>query len=293
MQFSDLPNGGHNLRLYTYDPVGSQFGPPNAASCPGIWIYNTGHFDISLGVPCSQADPQGFCTWDALSAYAGSRGESLVMVARSDLQTLCAYRAPVQGGTTTGRQPCPAYYYDTGLPLQYPAYCAPVKTLPGGTTPTSGGIGVSNIITSSTGTAPSVPGYVPSPGTPIDQGGLPGGVGNVGAAAATLPLLRFILYDPSSDPNKPYATGANYNGCSQVNTANCKAMSFMSQADAVQYAESVGEIPYKVLSAAEPWGIIAGTIPLDPSRFLGKSAQGIPWTLIAAVGLGLWFLSGR
>jgi hypothetical protein len=272
MQFSDLPNGGHNLRLYTYDPIGSQYGPPNTASCPGIWIYNTGHFDIALGVPCSQADPQGFCTWDAMSAYAGTRGESLVMVARADLQTLCAYRAPVQ--------------IQVG---------APILPKPGGTIPTSGGIGTSTIVVSGIGGGSGVitPGVIPSPGTPIDQGGVPGGVGNPATPAVTLPLLRFILYDPSSDPHKPYATGANYNGCSQVNTANCKAMNFVTQQAAIDFAEANGEIPYQVLSANEPWGIIVGTIPLDPSRFLGKSATGIPWTLLAAGAALLWFLSGR
>lgn len=265
MQFSDLPNGGKNLRLYTYDPVGSQFGPlQTCGQGTPTWILNSGHFDISLGIPCSQPDPQGFCNWTDMQNYAAGRGETIVMVSRSDLTALCNYRVP-----TT------------------------VKPV------TSGGLPLTNTNTPVnlfTGPAATPPGYIPSPGTPVDQGGVPTGQtsGQTAGGASQMPLYRFILYNPSTtDPNNPYSTGANYPGCSQVNSAACKGMNFPSEAAAVQYAESHGEIPYRILTAGEVWGIINGSIPIDPARLLGSSAQGMSWGMIAAIAAGLWFISGR
>jgi hypothetical protein len=282
MQFSDLPNQGHNLRLYTYDPIGSANGPVKTCGVEAIntYVYNTGHFDITLGVPCSQPDPQGFCDWNTMSQYAAGRGEALVMVSRSDIGALCGYRAPVQVvrgpvqtivGATTGAGPTSGTFTTPGITYG-----------PGGQ-PTPGGI-------------PS-PAYIPPPGTPISDGGVPGGVGTAGSAIGPTPLsqlYRFILYNPSSsDPNNPYSTGANYGGCSQANTINCQGMNFPSEAAAVQYAEAHGEIPYRVLSAGEVWGVISGTIPIDPSRLLGQSSQGMSFVTLALIGAGLWFLSGR
>lgn len=279
MQFSDLPNGGHNLRLYTYDPIGSQFGPKNScgSEATNTWIYNTGHYDISLGTPCSQPDPQGFCDFNTMAGYAGSRGESLVMVSRSDLTVLCGYRAPA---------------VQTTIPRPVTQSIAPIG--PGGTTPSSGGITSSGITNITVTTPPVVAGAIPPPGTPIDSGGLPGGVGTSGAAVNPVlsAIYRFILYDPSSDPNNPYATGASYPGCSQTNTVNCQAKSFPTQDAAVAYALAHGEIPYLVLNANEPWAIINGTEAIDPTRILGQSS-GMSWLEIAAIAAGAWFLSGR
>jgi len=165
--FADLPNGGHNLRLYTYDPIGSQFGPKNSCGSEptNTWIYNTGHYDISLGTPCSQPDAQGFCDWNTMAAYAGQHGETLVLVSRADLTALCGYRAPVQpvsvttpGATPSGLTP--------GRPVSQP-------TAPSGTTPGAGGTVSTTVTTTSTpgsvsaGTAPSGGGF------PIAGGGVP------------------------------------------------------------------------------------------------------------------------
>ena len=277
MQFSDLPNSGHNLRLYTYDPIGSQYGPK--ASCgnepTNTYVYNTGHFDIALGVPCSSPDPQGFCDWNAMSQYAAGRGESLVMVSRSDLTALCSYRAPAQSAK-------------------------PVQTV---VAPTQGGVITSGGVTGVSFTNSPVPppitspaGYIPSPGTPIDSGGVPGGVGTSGNAVpkGLTGLYRFILYNPSAtDPSNPYSTGANYPGCSPANSANCAGRNFPSEQAAVDYAESHGEIPYRVLSANEVWGVMDGSIPIDPSRLLGSHSQPMGLGTLALIGAGLWFLSGR
>jgi hypothetical protein len=278
VQFSDLPNQGHNLRLYTYDPIGSANGPVKACGVEAIntYVYNTGHFDIALGVPCSQPDPQGFCDWNTMSQYAAGRGEALVMVSRSDIGALCGYRAPVQ------------------------AVRGPVQTIVGATTgsgPASGSITGASVSGGGGAAPPSPAGYIPPPGTSISDGGLPSGVGTAGAALGPAPLsqlYRFILYNPSSsDPNNPYSTGANYGGCSQANTINCQGMNFPSEAAAVQYAEAHGEIPYRVLSANEVWGVMSGTIPIDPSRLLGQSSQGMSLGTLGLLAAGLWFLSGR
>jgi hypothetical protein len=113
--FADLPNGGHNLRLYTYDPIGSQFGPKNSCGSEptNTWVYNTGHYDISLGTPCSQPDAQGFCDWTTMSAYAAQHGETLVLVTRAELSALCGYRAPAG---TTMPQPSSTYTQPSGIP---------------------------------------------------------------------------------------------------------------------------------------------------------------------------------
>ena len=71
-------------------------------------------------------------------------------------------------------------------------------------------------------------------------------------------------------------------------------MNFPTEQSAVAYAESRGEIPYRVLSASEVWGLMNGSISIDPSRLLGQSSQGgIGLGTLGLVALGLWFLSGR
>jgi hypothetical protein len=165
--FTDLPNGGHNLRLYTYDPIGSQFGPKNSCGSEPVntWVYNTGHYDISLGTPCSQPDAQGFCDWNTMAQYAAGRGETLVLVSRADLTALCGYRAPVQpvsvatpGATPSGLTP--------GRPVSQP-------TVPTGTTPGAGGT-VSTTVTTTT---------TPTTATSSGGGGGGGGGGWAGGGA--------------------------------------------------------------------------------------------------------------
>jgi hypothetical protein len=45
--------------------------------------------------------------------------------------------------------------------------------------------------------------------------------------------------------------------------------------DVLAYAHHNGEIPYQVLSAGEPWELMACHVPIDPSRIIGGG--GIPW----------------
>jgi hypothetical protein len=164
LAFSDLPNGGHNLRLYTYDPVGSQYGPPAGGTCPGQGnIYNTGHYDISLGTPCSNPDPRGFCDWPSMSNYAAAHGETLVLVSRSDLSILCGYRAPVST-VQPSSAPASTFTQPSGLPAS--TVPRPV-TAPG---PTSQGTMPVGITTTSTTTTTATGGGTPGGG----GGGMPG-----------------------------------------------------------------------------------------------------------------------
>ncbi len=124
-----------------------------------------------------------------------------------------------------------------------------------------------------------------TPGTSVASGGLPTGqiVGQSGTAFLST-LYRFIL---QSGPNR-FDTGANYPGCSEVNTAMCDSKQFSTLQAAIDYANSRGEIPYIVHSAAEVWGIIAGTIPIDPSRVSSGSLS--PTVLIAATLAAIFLL---
>lgn len=270
--FGDLPKGGVNLRLYVFDP-------PNSPNCqmPG-WVngcYNTGHYDASLpGGPCSASDPQGFDSWDKMSAYAGARGETLVLVSRPDLAALCSYRPPA---------------------VQPITYQPPVATpYQGGTTYSGAPAGVTiQPIGGQPGGPPAwVPGYIPQPGTPVQSGGVPSGSSVGQTRPRLMSLYRFILYKP--DPTNPYATGANYPGCSQTNTSGCRPMGFPTLQDAIDYAEANNEIPYRVDSEAEAWALNAGDIDIDPRKILGKQAVShFGTSTLLLVALGLWFLSGR
>jgi len=170
--FADLPNGGHNLRLYTYDPVGSQYGPKSCGA--DGWIYNTGHYDISLGTPCSSPDARGFCDWQSMSSYAASHGETLVLVSRNDLSILCGYRAPV----ATAQPTVPgATFTQPSIPVSTTPTPRPV-TAPGST---SQGIMPVGITTTSTTTT-----------TATGGGGAPGGGGGGGMTPAPDNTLLYL-----------------------------------------------------------------------------------------------------
>jgi hypothetical protein len=271
VNFSNLPNQGVNLRLYTYDPVGTAYYSPTG------FIYNTGHYDINLqGGPCSSPDAQGFNDPASMNAYAASRGEMLVLVTRADLPGLCAATKPV---TTVVAAPSPVVGpINTGYTFQGGV---------SGTTIVSGGGGGAGAVGAPSPSTP--PGYIPPPGTSISAGGLPPGTSAGQTAGGITQLFRFILYDPSSNPNLPYATGANYPGCSQTNTANCDPQAFPTLNAAIDYAISRGEIPYKVSSPQEPWLLMNGQMAINPANILTPSSGMNPVLLIAA-GLAAVFL---
>ncbi len=122
-----------------------------------------------------------------------------------------------------------------------------------------------------------------TPGTSVAAGGIPTGttIGQTGGAPLGT-LYRFIL---QSAPNT-FDTGANYSGCSQVNSAGCDPQQFSSLSDAIAYANAHGETPYIVNSANEVWGIINGTIAIDPSRVQSGSLS--PMLIAGIVGLLLF-----
>lgn len=137
----------------------------------------------------------------------------------------------------------------------------------------SGGGGNSNVNSVvAAAIAPSL-----TPGTP---GALPTGA-TVGQTFGTplTTLYRFIL---NSAPGR-YDTGANYNGCSAVNSAMCDPKQFATLSDAIAYANSRGEIPYQVSSASEVWALIDGNTPIQPAQLLnsGGGSGGL-----MAIGLG-------
>jgi hypothetical protein len=161
----DLPRGGNNLRLYTYDAPGSKYNPTQPGTCGNSgWSYNTGHYDLSLpGGPCSQTDAQGFCNWQSLSNYAGGRGEMLVLVNRDDLPALCSAQptapapSPAPAIITPGIEPPPPAQ-PIAIPLRPIGTPAPPPTV---------------IISTPGGSGYPIP---PPPGgtsAPSDGGGLP------------------------------------------------------------------------------------------------------------------------
>jgi hypothetical protein len=149
--FADLPRQGQNLRLYTYDPPGTQYYSPSG------YVYNTGHYDATLpGGPCSMTDAQGFQDSASMNAYAGARGEILVLVSRNDLSALCAYRPAVQPAVLAPTAPAPA-----GSPIV--------------SAPTGGDSGSISVILrggTSTIAQPGTPGMftAPTPSQPLDTG---------------------------------------------------------------------------------------------------------------------------
>lgn len=278
MTLSDLPNGGRNLRVYTYDPAGTPFYKPDG------YLYNTGHYDLCLtGGPCSASDPQGFQDWATMAAYVQSRGEwGLVIVTRDDLNTLCAI--PPKGVGTVYSKSCGGTATSTTPGAVAQGALSTGSTVYGGTSGTT----MTPVAASDGIVYP--PGSVPPPGTSIAAGGVPssGIVGQVGFQGLNA-VYRFILHDPSN-PDGPWSTGANYPGCSKVNTSNCDPQAFQTESDAVAYAIAHNEIPYRVLTADEVWKIIDGTEPFDPKRVL---KQGLSLPMLALLGVGAYLVFFR
>lgn len=137
---------------------------------------------------------------------------------------------------------------------------------------TSAGTAASNSVVAAA-IAPSL-----TPGTP---GAVPPGstVGQTATPLGQTVIYRFILQDTTTGV---FHTGANYAGCSQVNSALCDPQDFNTLQDAVNYANSRGETPYIVGSAAEVWSIINGTTPINPAQIYGASSGISPLMLGAA-----------
>lgn len=122
----------------------------------------------------------------------------------------------------------------------------------------------------------------------------PGSPGSVPTGNPTQPniqvnlgaIYRFIF---ATNPHQ-FDTGANYPGCSQVNTAMCDPQQFPTLAAAIAYANSRDEIPYIASSVAEVWGIINGTIPLDPKKVYGSGSGGNNTLLLIAAGIAAFFI---
>jgi hypothetical protein len=135
-------------------------------------------------------------------------------------------------------------------------------------------------------TAPSIPGALPSGGT-------------VGASYNSGNCLtgkyRFILATGGG-----FATGASLPGCSETNSANCDPQFFSTLSDAIHYALSRSETPYKVDSAAEPWQLLSCAIPLDPGKVYNSDGSlgsglfgGFSMTTILIVGAVAYTLLRR
>lgn len=155
---------------------------------------------------------------------------------------------------------------------------------PAGTTQQGGLTPFSTQPTSSTSS--TVAAAISTSLTPGAPGSIPSGGGQTNTQPNLSYIYRFIL---NSAPNR-YDTGANYPGCSQVNTAMCDPQQFTTLQQAVNYAQFRNETPYIVQSAAEVWGLIAGTIPINPSQVYGASS-GIPWGLIAVAAVALFVVT--
>jgi hypothetical protein len=117
---------------------------------------------------------------------------------------------------------------------------------------------------------------------PLTPGATPQSGGPQYGGPCLSQTYRFILAQGGG-----FATGANRPGCSQTNSANCDPQFFNTLQDAINYAHSVGEIPYQVLTAQEPWDLIACKVGIDSSRVLGG---GIPWWVLIAGAAALYFL---
>jgi hypothetical protein len=140
--------------------------------------------------------------------------------------------------------------------------------------------------------SPTVPGQLGSPtitpGTPPTTvvalapntpGVLPKGQGNVSNIPSGT-IYRFILAMGGG-----YATGANYNGCSQANSNNCDPQFFPTLSAAIQYALGRGEIPYKVFTTQDPWNIINGTLAINPCQIYNHDGS-LPTNCGGGIGLG-------
>jgi hypothetical protein len=139
-------------------------------------------------------------------------------------------------------------------------------------------------------------GAVASASAPSINNALPSGPTSQTGGQMLSQIYRFILQVSGG-----YATGANRQGCSQTNSAMCDPQFFPDPGGlqtAIAYALQNGEIPYKVDTSNDPWLLMAGSMPIDPSHIynadgtLGSSGPfGIPWWMLIAAGVGVYILT--
>lgn len=232
------------------------------------YVYDTGLYnsDAPAGQGCLNPDPQQLPSLQSVIQYANAHGEQLREVhSVEEVNAICS------GGVASPKVASPVFLptpLDTGT-TQY-----------GSTTPLQ--LTPAERSTVAAAISPQL-----TPGTGAPTGSSVGQTGNPQVNT----LYRFILEGPGG-----VDTGANYSGCSSVNSMMCDPRQFATLADAIAYSKARREIPYRVLSSNEPWGIIDGSINIDPLRILGGTGGtvfGIP-IIPLAVGLGLLFLfSGK
>lgn len=178
-------------------------------------------------------------------------------------------------------------------PAPKPVSTSPVTSLaPGGDTTQGTSIQVGSTSGSGSATATALAPGGSASGSPVS---LPSGTGQGPSSNLTRgleQLYRFIL-----PMGHTYATGANYPGCSQSNTANCDPQSFADLQAAINYAINRGEIPYRVLSAQEPWDLINGVTSIDPSRIYNADgttgSAGFGLGTIALLAIGAFLIARR
>lgn len=178
--------------------------------------------------------------------------------------------APVPAGT--GAVPAGT------LPNFYSGGTTPVNPSPGGGTGPTNILNVNNPPTTNVALLPN-------------SGQMPKGTGNVSNVPAG-EVFRFILAMGGG-----YATGASLPGCSQTNSAMCDPKFFNTLQDAINYALSMGEIPYQVLSTQEPWDIMNGVSGIDPHRiynpdgsFQTGGSGGMSTSTLAIIAIAGYFL---
>lgn len=235
-----------------------------------------GPFQVPMApVTLGPAQPQG--TWFNYVYDKDPTQGGATLFEQSTLQiggTVAATVAPVQPKPVIPS----GYSGSTGSTTQGGVSDVTVGPGSSGTTPTSSAV--------ATAIAPSL-----TPGTSPSQGGLPSGSSTGTTYGNTLSgLYRFILSVPSG-----FATGANYPGCSQTNSGNCDPQMFDTLQKAIDYANTHGEIAYRVLSAGEPWQLMAGTVRIDPARVLNgsTSGSGLSATTLGLLALGAYLLLRR
>lgn len=129
-----------------------------------------------------------------------------------------------------------------------------------------------------------------------------GGGGNGGGGGVSDYTYRLIL---KNGPGR-YDTGATYPACDPANPNACQPVQFATLRDAVAYAYTHGEIPYRVDSEAMTWDVVFGRVAIDPARIYsvgafdpaeepgpgGEVGAGIPWGMLA-IGAALLLLASR
>lgn len=111
-------------------------------------------------------------------------------------------------------------------------------------------------------------------------------------------VFRLILRTPRPGLNYPdgnsYDTGATYAGCSRDSTAPCDPQQFLSEQDAVAYANQRGEVPVRVRDVTQTWNIIAGDEPITDDMIITDAGGGMLANLspvaVGALAIGAFFL---